>query len=68
MPYRIIGDSCTDLPKSLKEDPHFKLVPLTLIVDQHTVVDDETYNQTEFLRLMKESPSSPKSACPSPQD
>ncbi|MBP1755753.1 MAG: hypothetical protein H6Q59_2151, partial [Firmicutes bacterium] len=27
MSYRIIGDSCTDLPKELKEDPHFKLVP-----------------------------------------
>ncbi|MDF2537695.1 MAG: hypothetical protein K0S76_716 [Herbinix sp.] len=68
MSYKIIGDSCTDLPKHLKEDQHFKLVPLTLIVDQHTIVDDETYNQAEFLRLVKESPNSPKSACPSPQD
>lgn len=68
MSYRIIGDSCTDLPKSLKEDPHFKLVPLTLIVDQEEIVDDETYNQAEFLRKIKASPNSPKSACPSPQD
>lgn len=68
MSYRIIGDSCTDLPKELKEDPHFKLVPLTLIVDSSMIVDDETYNQAEFLRLIKASPNSPKSACPSPQD
>jgi len=68
MSYRIIGDSCTDLPKALKEDPHFKLVPLTLIVDNDMIVDDETYNQAEFLRLIKASPNSPKSACPSPED
>jgi len=68
MSYRIIGDSCTDLPKALKEDPHFKLIPLTLIVDSAMIVDDETYNQAEFLRLIKASPNSPKSACPSPQD
>lgn len=68
MPYRIIGDSCTDLPKYLKEDPHFRLVPLTLIVDQKVIRDDESYDQSEFLRLMKESPNIPKSACPSPED
>lgn len=68
MSYRIIGDSCTDLPTALKEDPHFKLVPLTLTVDQNTIVDDDTFNRTEFLRMVKESPNSPKSACPSPQD
>jgi len=68
MSYRIIGDSCTDLPKALKVDPHFKLVPLTLIVDNDMIVDDETYNQAEFLRLIKASPNSPKSACPSPED
>jgi DegV family protein with EDD domain len=68
MSYRIVGDSCTDLPKELKEDPHFKLVPLTLIVDHNTITDDETYNQAEFLRMIKASPNGPKSACPSPDD
>lgn len=68
MSYRIIGDSCTDLPKELKEDPHFKLVPLTLIVDDVSIVDDKTFNQADFLRRVKACPSSPKSACPSPED
>jgi DegV family protein with EDD domain len=68
MSYRIIGDSCTDLPKELKEDPHFKLVPLTLIVDDVSIVDDETFNQADFLRRVKACPTSPKSACPSPED
>ena len=68
MSYRIIGDSCTDLPKELKEDPHFKLVPLTLIVDDVSIVDDETFDQARFLSMVKASPNSPKSACPSPED
>ncbi len=68
MSYRIIGDSCTDLPKELKEDPHFKLVPLTLIVDDVSIVDDESFHQADFLEKVRLSPNSPKSACPSPED
>ncbi len=68
MSYRIIGDSCTDLPEQLKKDEHFRLVPLTLIVDNKEIVDDESFNQKDFLRRVKECPTSPKSACPSPED
>ena len=68
MSYRIIGDSCTDLPESLKKDPHFKLVPLTLIVGDVSIIDDETFNQKDFLERVKASPISPKSACPSPEE
>ncbi len=68
MAYKIIGDSCTDLPLELKKDEHFKLVPLTLIVDDVPIRDDESFDQKDFLRRVKESPNSPKSACPSPED
>ncbi len=68
MSYKIIGDSCTDLPKSLKKDPHIKLVPLQLIVDNETFMDDETFDKEKFISQMKASPNSPKSACPSPED
>lgn len=68
MSYKIIGDSCTDLPESLKKDEHFKLIPLTLIVDDVSIVDNENFDQQDFLRRVKESPNSPKSACPSPDD
>jgi DegV family protein with EDD domain len=68
MSYRIIGDSCTDLPKELKADPHFKLVPLTLIVNDVSIVDDESFDQADFLKRVRECPTSPKSACPSPED
>lgn len=68
MSYRIIGDSCTDLPENLKNDEHFKLIPLTLIVDDYSIVDNASFDQQDFLRRVKESPNSPKSACPSPDD
>lgn len=67
MTYKIIGDSCLDLTKELKKDPHFQTVPLTLQVGQVTVVDDEQFDQKAFIQLMKNSPECPKTACPSPE-
>lgn len=67
MKYKIIGDSCLDLPVSLRKDPHFQIVPLTLQIDETQVVDDETFDQQNFLRLIKASPNCPKTACPSPE-
>lgn len=66
MAYKIIGDSCLDLTKELKRDTHFQLIPLTLQVDDVQVTDDENFNQAELLKLVKESPNYPKTACPSP--
>jgi len=68
MSYRIIGDSCTDLPEELKKDERVRLVPLTLIVDDVSIIDDGTFNQRDFLNRMKATQRSPKSACPSPED
>lgn len=68
MSYRIIGDSCTDLTEELKKDPHIKLVPLTLILDDISIIDDETFAQQSFLNGVKASQHGPKSACPSPDD
>ena len=67
MTYKIIGDSCLDLTRELKKDPHFQTVPLTLQVGQVTVTDDEQFDQKAFIRLMKNSPECPKTACPSPE-
>lgn len=67
MAYKIIVDSCTDLTKELKEDKKICTVPLTIHIDEHTVVDDETFNQKDFLEKVKKSPNSPKSSCPSPE-
>lgn len=65
MGYKIIGDSCLDLTKEMKQDARFQTVPLTLQVDDHMVVDDETFDQKAFIELVKASPNCPRSACPS---
>lgn len=67
MSYKIIGDSCLDLTDELKKDPRFQIVPLTLQVDNTQVIDDETFDQKSFLKLVKASPNCPKTACPSPE-
>ena len=67
MGYKIIVDSCGELPNEWKQDARFASVPLELDVDDYHVVDDESFCQKEFLQKVKESPNSPKSACPSPQ-
>lgn len=67
MTYKIIGDSCLDLTEELKKDPHFQMIPLTLMIEDKTIIDDETFDQKEFIRLVKESEDYPKTACPSPE-
>lgn len=64
--YKILIDSCGELPQELKEDEHFSNVALVLEVDGQQIVDDETFDQADFLRRVAESPNAPKSACPSP--
>ena len=43
------------------------MVPLTLQVGAAQVVDDETFDQKAFIRMVKECPECPKTACPSPE-
>ena len=65
--YKIIIDSCGELSEELKQDGHFQTVSLELEVDGYRIRDDETFNQLDFLRRVKESPNCPKSTCPSPE-
>ena len=67
MSYKIFGDSCLDLTEELKKDPRFEMIPLTLQVDDHMIMDDETFDQKAFLAMVKASPNCPKTACPSPE-
>lgn len=67
MRYKIVVDSCCELPENWKKDPHFEIVPLGLEVGDYRILDDETFDQTEFIRRVAECPKCPKSACPSPQ-
>lgn len=67
MTYKIIGDSCLDLTKEMKKDPHFQMIPLTLQVGDAQILDDATFDQASFLALVKSSADCPKTACPSPE-
>lgn len=67
MEYKIIGDSCTDITEEMKQEGMVSLVPLTLTIEGTEFVDDETFNQKEFIEKMKASAECPKSACPSPE-
>ena len=67
MRYKIIGDSCLDLTKEMRKDPCYSMSPLTLMVGERHFVDDETFDQKEFIKVVKEYPECPKSACPSPE-
>lgn len=67
MSYKIVVDSCGDLPEKLKKDFHFESVPLEIFVDDYHILDDDTFDQADFLKKMKESPNCPKSTCPSPE-
>ena len=67
MSYLIVIDSCGELTDDMKASGHFVSAPLTLDVDQYHFVDDETFDQMEFLKRVKESPNCPRSSCPSPE-
>ncbi len=65
--YKIIIDSCGELLDEWKNDSRFASVPLTLTVDGVDIIDDETFDQADFLARVARSPECPRSACPSPE-
>lgn len=67
MSYRIVGDSCTDLPVELKNDENIILVPLSMQIEDEVIIDDHTFDQAAFLKKMADSKECPKSSCPSPE-
>lgn len=67
MSYKVIVDSCGELTEKMKASGHFETASLEIDVNGHHIIDDETFNQAEFLKYVKESPECPKSSCPSPE-
>ena len=67
MSYKIVVDSCCDLPTALRKDPRFEVVPLILEIDNYIIVDDETFDQADYLAKVAASENCAKTACPSPE-
>lgn len=66
--YKIVVDSCCELPEELRDDERFERVPLEIEVgDDYRILDDENFDQKDFLRRVAECPKCPKSSCPSPE-
>lgn len=67
MSYKIVVDSCCELPEEDKNDRRFQIVPLGLEVGDYVIQDDETFDQKVFLQKVAACPTCPKSSCPSPE-
>ncbi len=68
MSYKVIVDSCGELTEQMKQSGIFETASLTMEVDGVRIIDDETFDQADFLKLVAKSQGSPKSSCPSPQE
>jgi len=67
MDYKIVIDSCGEMTEKMKMDPHFETASLMIDIDGYNIVDDDTFDQVDFLKRVATSPNSPKSSCPSPE-
>ena len=67
MSFHIVCDSCTDLTEEDLKKGCYTLVPLTLLVDGEEIIDDETFDQADFLAKVAASKEAVKSACPAPE-
>lgn len=67
MKYKIVADSCCDISKSNSVYGSVELIPLTLYLEHKEYIDDETFNQKEFIKHVSESKDCARSACPSPE-
>ena len=67
MSYKIIMDSCGEIPEQYLGDERFERIPLSLEVGDYFIYDDEHFDQAEFLAKVAACPTCPRSACPSPE-
>lgn len=66
MKYKIVVDSCCDLTADMKNWSNLEVVPLTLQIEDYIIMDDENFNQDDFIKRMKANNGMAKSACPAP--
>ncbi len=67
MSFRIVIDSCGEVPSILKKDEHIVSIPLGLQVGEKFWEDDEALDQKELLEHIAAYEGCPKTSCPSPE-
>ena len=67
MSFKIVVDSCCDLPTEYRKDGRFQVIPLVLQIDEHIIIDDDTFDQADYLAKVAASEECAKTACPSPE-
>lgn len=67
MNYKIVVDSCCELPIKYKKDERFQIIPLGIEVGDYAIQYDESFDQKIFLEKVASCPLCPKSSCPSPE-
>ncbi len=67
MNYKIVVDSCCELPEKYKKDERFQIIPLGIEVGDYVIQDDENFDQKVFLEKVASCPTCPQSSCPSPE-
>ena len=68
MAVKIIGDSCCDFTKLEMRKDNIARVPMSIIIGGVEYKDDGLRSQEDWIKLIKEDPGYPQSACPSPDD
>ena len=53
MNYKIVVDSCCELPGKYKNDERFQSIPLGLEVGDYAIQDDENFDQKVFLEKVE---------------
>lgn len=67
MSYKIITDSCGELPEDFRNAVDTQIIPLSIMVDKYCIEDDENFDQAELIKQIAMSPVGAKSSCPSPE-
>jgi len=64
--FRIVADSCCDIPGLHHNTMNIRLVPLKITIDGVTYIDDGSTDSMQLINAMKGSRGAPSTACPSP--
>ncbi|HAE44181.1 MAG TPA: DegV family protein [Lachnospiraceae bacterium] len=67
MKFKIAMDSAGELTDDLKGREEYSIVPLTLMIGDEEIIDDGTLSQKILVKKIADSPTCPKTACPSPE-